>query len=86
MQNKSGGIDGVHVNLIKMFSYNNGFLQTLVYIYNLSISLGEFPDHFKKAEIVPIHKAGCKNQPTNYYRPISLISNFAKILEQIIHK
>ena len=36
------------------------------------------------AEVVPIHKAGEKSNISNY-RPISLISNIAKILEKIIY-
>ena len=38
----------------------------------------------KVAEIVPVHKSKEKNNPSNY-RPISLISNLAKILEKILH-
>ena len=37
-----------------------------------------WPDALKSAEVIPIYKAGSKNEMTNY-RPISLISNIAKI-------
>ena len=43
-----------------------------------------WPDALKSAEVIPIYKAGSKNEMTNY-RPISLISNIAKIFEKIIH-
>lgn len=42
------------------------------------------PDHFKAAKIVPVYKSGDKAKATNY-RPISLISNLAKIFEKILH-
>ena len=43
-----------------------------------------WPDALKSAEVIPIYKAGSKNEMTNY-RPISLISNIAKIFDIIIH-
>ena len=43
-----------------------------------------WPDALKKAEVVPIHKSGEKHNISNY-RPISLISNVAKILEKIVY-
>ena len=43
-----------------------------------------WPDELKMEEVIPIHKAKEKHITTNY-RPISLISNLAKILEKIIH-
>ena len=39
----------------------------------------------KSADVIPIHKSKEKHIAPNY-RPISLISNLAKILEKIIHK
>ena len=45
---------------------------------------GIWPNELKKAEITPIHKAKDKHSPNNY-RPISLISNIAKIFEKLIH-
>jgi hypothetical protein len=55
----------------------------LAHIFNLSISLGVFPEKFKIARIVPVFKAGdpllCDN-----YRPIALVKSFSKILEKIV--
>lgn len=45
---------------------------------------GMWPGALKCAEIIRIFKSGDKYQMTNY-RPISLISNLAKIFEKIIH-
>jgi len=55
----------------------------LVYIFNMSIQQGIFPDNLKLAVIKPIYKAGDKKNVNNY-RPISLLTNFAKIFEKII--
>ena len=53
-------------------------------IFNQCIKEGVFPDSLKIAEVVPIFKKGCKTNPNNY-RPISLLSPFAKIFENHIY-
>ena len=50
----------------------------------MSIEKSVWPDNLKSAEVVPIHKAGSKSCISNY-RPISLISNIAKIFEKILY-
>ena len=45
---------------------------------------GVCPEHFKKAEIVPIYKNNNKKDMNNY-RPISLISNITKIFERVLY-
>ena len=42
---------------------------------------GTFPEIWKRAIVVPIHKKGEKNLKTNY-RPISLLPIFGKILKK----
>ena len=54
-------------------------------MFNLCIERSIWPDILKTADVIPIYKAGKKNDMGNY-RPISLISNIAKIFEKIIHK
>ena len=44
-----------------------------------------WPDALKSADVIPLHKSKEKHSANNY-RPISLISNIAKVLEKIIHK
>jgi len=56
----------------------------LLHIFRLSISNGTVPDKLKIAKISPVFKNGDKLNVTNY-RPISLLSNFAKILEKIVY-
>ena len=37
------------------------------------------------AKVIPLYKGKCKESITKY-RPISLLSNIAKILEKVVHK
>ena len=57
----------------------------LQFIYNLSFSSGCVPEHFKQANVIPIHEKGSVTF-MNHYRPICLLSIFDKILEQLVHK
>lgn len=52
------------------------------YICNQSFITGIFPHKMKIAKVIPIYKCGDRYQFTNY-RPISLLSQFSKILEKL---
>lgn len=80
---KPGAVDDIDTRVIKNISPL--ISKSLATLFNLSIETGTFPKHFKTAIVVPIYKAGDKTNVTNY-RPISLISNLAKIFEKILHK
>ena len=54
----------------------------LAEIINLSISTRVYSNKLKMAKIVPIFKTDDNTDPNNY-RPISLLSNFNRIFEQI---
>ena len=60
----------------------DAIIKPFTYICNLSFRNGIFPNKMKTAKVIPIHKAGDKQQFTNY-RPISLLSQFSKILEKL---
>jgi len=75
------GFDRMSIKLLKyVIDY---IINPLVYIYNLSVQQGIFPDFLKLAVIKQIFKGGDNKQVKNF-RPISLLSNFAKIFEKII--
>lgn len=78
---KSAGVDGITITAIKKILPL--IIEPLVYILNKCIELGVFPEHFKKAEVIPVYKKGERDKTTNY-RPISLISNFGKIFEKVL--
>ena len=81
--NKSHGWDKLSIKMVKMCD------KTLVYplklIFRASIQEGVFPDCWKKANVVPIHKKESNNLLKNY-RPISLLPISGKIYEKIIFK
>ena len=54
---------------------------SLTLLYNKSLETGVFPDEWKLANIVPIHKKDNKDHVDNY-RPISLLSIISKVLER----
>jgi hypothetical protein len=61
------------------------FLPHLVYLINTSLSNGVFPDVLKKANILPLFKAGNISIFSNY-RPISILTSLSKVFEKIFYK
>ena len=51
----------------------------------ISLRYATLPNCWKVHKIVPVFKAGHHNSANNY-RPISLLSNTSKFLEQIIYR
>ena len=56
---------------------------TLTYLFNKSMKTGKFPNPWKTAKIVPLHKNGDKSSPGNF-RPISILPCVSKILERVV--
>ena len=50
----------------------------------LIASFGVYPDKWKKANVIPVHKKESENLLTNY-RPISLLPVCGKIFEKYIY-
>ena len=56
---------------------------TLVRLFNISLRLGEVPEEWKEAVVIPLHKGGKKpSKDPLSYRPISLTSCVARVLEK----
>ena len=78
---KSCGQDGITSEVLKLGAE---FLVTpLTYMINTSIRTGKFPENWKIAKIVPLHKKGDRKEMKNF-RPLSLLSVSGMILEKVI--
>jgi hypothetical protein len=61
----------------------NSILKPFHHIVLSSLSTGVVPSQLKIAKVIPIFKSGDQAALDNY-RPISLLSNFSKILEKVV--
>ena len=58
-------------------------VEPLARLFKDSWCLGQVPEDWKRANVVPIFKKGRKEEPGNY-RPVSLTSFLGKVFEKII--
>lgn len=79
----AAGYDKISVKLNKIILPY--IVDPLICIYNKSLKKCIFPSQFKIAIVKLIFKNGDKQLLGNY-RPISIISIFAKVLEKIVKK
>lgn len=78
---KSVGLDGIGPRILK---YCGDYITPAISsIINSCIDKNIFPELFKHACVIPIHKGGDKNDPHNY-RPISILPTLSKIFERHI--
>ena len=78
---KSTGTDKIPAKMLRIAA--DVIAPSLTFIFNLSLSTGEFVDDWKNARVTPIHKDGSKLVMGNY-RPISVLPIISKICEQEI--
>ncbi|CAM5107883.1 unnamed protein product [Natator depressus] len=71
----------MHPRILKVLTEE--ISEPLLIIFEMSWKMGEIPEEWKRANIVPIYKKGNKDNPGNY-RPVSLTSVPGKIMQQII--
>ena len=58
--------------------------EPLIYLFQLHLEKGVFPDNLKIAKVTPAYKAGDSSDIRNY-RPISVLPCFSNILERLIY-
>jgi hypothetical protein len=80
--NKAPGPDTIDNKTLK--NINNKTVAQLTYIINAILKLNYFPNTWKHAIVIPIHKPNKNSKLPNNYRPISLLNTLAKITEKII--
>jgi hypothetical protein len=78
---KSQDFNGISMFFVKKVI--EPILIPLKHVFHLSLSTGTIPSQLKIAKVIPIFKSGDPTALDNY-RPISLLSNFSKILEKIV--
>jgi len=81
--NSSPGPDNIQPLMIK--ECHKCLTKPVTHIINSIFKTGIIPIQFKSSVITPIYKNGAESDITNY-RPISVINNFAKILEKCMKK
>ena len=74
------GPDEIHVRALRELA--EVIVEPLSIIYQRSLLMGEVPEDWRLANVTPIYKKGCREDPGNY-RPVSLTWVSGKVMEQI---
>lgn len=80
--NKSAGLDEIDNKLIKNLPQKS--IVQLTYLVNAIIKLGHWPNSWKTALVIPIHKTGKDKHSPLSYRPISLLTTLSKLTEKVL--
>ena len=80
--NKAHGWDGVSIRMIKIC--DEAIVLPLLIIFKTALQSGIYPNKWKRANVVPVHKKDSKHFLKNY-RPISLLPICGKIFEKCIY-
>ena len=80
--NKAHGWDEISIRMIKLSDAS--LVTPLKIVFTNCLRQGVFPEIWKHANVVPVHKKNEKNVKSNY-RPISLLPIFGKMLEKLVY-
>ena len=80
--NKAHGHDMISIRMIKIC--DTSICRPLKLIFQACLESGKFPNEWKKANVVPVHKKGDKQMLKNY-RPISLLPTAGKVFERLLY-
>ena len=76
----SEDVNGMSMKVLKYVICS--IIKPIVYISNLSLSTGVFPENLKIAKVIPLFKSG-EVQDVSNYRPVSILSQISKIIEKL---
>ena len=79
--NKAHGHNGISIRMLKLCE--SAITELLYLIFKNCLSSNTFPDVWKKANVIPVHKKGGKQVLKNY-RPVSLLLICGKTFEKLI--
>ena len=79
----SVGVDNVPSFIVKGCAEH--LIYPLIIIFNLSLKTCSFSCFWKNTKVIPVHKVGDVKNCQNY-RPIAILSPFAKVFEIVIYK
>ena len=79
--NKAHGHDGISIRMLKLCA--SSISKPLFFLFKHSLENECFPNEWKTASTVPIHKKGDKQLIQNY-RPVSLLPTCGKIFEKLL--
>ena len=80
---KATGPDGIPAPVLKACSAE--LARPLSKLFTCCLRSGIQPQHWKVANVVPVHKRKSKSSPSNY-RPVSLLSILSKVMETIVNR
>lgn len=80
---KSSGVDNLSAKIFE--NLPDRTLNALVCLINHSFETGVFPPSLKTSIVIPLHKGGSTDDPSNF-RPISLLCTLSKIIEKLVKK
>ena len=75
------GYDGIKLGPLKIVI--SKLTKPLVYICNMSLQEGLFPQELKRANVVPLYKEN--SMLFTNYRPVSLLCILSKVFERIMY-
>lgn len=78
----SVGPDGIPPYIIK--DCRAVLWKPLLHIFNLCLKTGHYPDRWKITRVIPVPKS-CANDNVTGYRPVAVLSAFAKVFESALY-